>query len=332
MRAASTTGRTLPTRPRSATCGAPVHQRTRTTTPRLVYNYKQCLNCGADGHVYRECPRPHTSFGIILFRRETGAPDGVEYLLICRRHTFGYTECVRAHFDITDRAYTKQLLCEMTADERRKLTTLTFRQLWRDLWQNDRAAATTDRYHHEYRRAKQQFHALMRSEMFARLLATLPASPWTTPEWGFPKGKRNRFETGQACAQRELAEETGIRSKFAYNLLGKRYGFHEPIVEMFQGTDGQRYRHVYYIGEHTALQTATDNAPGIDPTNHLQTREVSAVEWHGYDACLARIRSYNVAKRQLLARLHPLVVAYAQARTPRHPIQATAQTTTTKAV
>ena len=32
---------------------------------------------------------------------------------------------------------------------------------------------------------------------------------WITPEWGFPKGRRNYMETDNSCAIREFNEETG---------------------------------------------------------------------------------------------------------------------------
>ena len=98
---------------------------------------KQCLNCGQVGHVYRHCPSPLTSYGILLFRRRPAAPSNatttatgaapppppptIEYLMICRRHSFGYVEFVRVNFDLRDEPYIRQLMSEMTKDERAKL-------------------------------------------------------------------------------------------------------------------------------------------------------------------------------------------------------------------
>lgn len=327
-----------PDKPSSSTPSYVVSHVRRHTYCNTSSAVKQCLNCAQTGHVYRECPYPHTSYGVILFRQvvdEVASPPRVEYLLICRRHTFGYVECVRANFDLTDRAYTRQLLCEMTVDERTKIATLPFKQLWADLWQDKKQAATgvVERYYHEYSRAKAQFNSLRTSEMFQRLLTSLPASVWTSPEWGFPKGKRNRNESAQTCALREMAEETGLSSKYAYNLLGRRQGFGEPIIEAFRGTDGQLYRHVYYIAEYLSHPYDTNlecpstthrsfgsanhvlppptSIPRIDPSNPQQTREVSAIDWCTYATCMERIRSYNTAKRTMLTDVvHPRVCAY----------------------
>lgn len=335
--------------------------------PHPAHACKQCLNCGDVGHLYRDCPHPHTSFGVMLFRevavtnseadagaanvKEEGVEEAedevktaaakpatpsspirprhliqpiIEYLLICRRHSFGYTECVRARFDLTDRRYLRQLLCEMTGEERYKVATWNFSALWMDLWQKSDKPSRRDQYHNEYMRAHHQFQSLRESSLFQELLRVLPPSPWTTPEWGFPKGKRNKFESGQECAQRELAEETGICTSFAYNILGKRSGFTAPCVETFQGTDGQRYRHIYYVAE---FLSHTEDATAIDPGNHLQTREVSAVAWCTYDECLRRIRSYNVAKQLALQRTHRRVCAYVRDR-PRSAPKSNAATTT----
>ena len=41
---------------------------------------------------------------------------------------------------------------------------------------------------------------------------------WLTPEWGFPKGRRNYQETDITCAYREFNEETGFyERRFRYD-------------------------------------------------------------------------------------------------------------------
>ena len=315
---------------------------------------KQCLNCGQVGHVYRHCPSPLTSYGILLFRRRPAAPSNatttaadtgaapppppptIEYLMICRRHSFGYVEFVRVNFDLRDEPYIRQLMSEMTKDERAKLRAKPFRQLWTDLWQNTH---THPRYANEYARAEKRFEILRQSSLYRRLDRTI-GTEWHQPEWGFPKGKRNREETSLACALREMHEETGIApsARDAYRVFmadvsahrvvargrddadaadadphlhaAEAAGLAAPAVEMFQGTDGRKYRHVYFIAEADAHHPAVANV-AVDPGDVLQTREVSELRWLTYEACLERIRSYNVAKRALLGRVHPKICAYA---------------------
>lgn len=311
---------------------------------------KQCLNCGQVGHVYRHCPSPLTSYGILLFRRRPAEKIGgadvvvtgqslptIEYLMICRRHSFGYVEFVRVNFDLRNESYIRQLLSEMTKNERAKLRVKPFRQLWTDLWQNTH---THPRYTSEYTRAEKRFEILRLSPLFRRLDRTI-GSEWHQPEWGFPKGKRNREETSLACALREMHEETGIApsARDAYRVfmadinahlvvtfgrtdihagstadphlhVAEAAGLAAPAVEMFQGTDGRKYRHVYFIAEADTSHAAVADV-AVDPGDVLQTREVSELQWLTYEACLAKIRSYNTAKRALLGRVHPKICAYA---------------------
>lgn len=219
-----------------------------------------------------------------LQRRNPDTRIQVEYLMICRRHSFAYGEWIRAQCDLHDKDYARQLLSEMTIKEREKIATLTFSELWMDLWQND--YSVPDKHYH---RAETKFQALCQSDMAQSLQKTMPKSVWTCPEWGFPKGKPNmldtgEYEDGQTCAQREMAEETGIHSRYAYQIMGKKSGFYEDphrdvrIDETFTGTDGRRYRHVYYIAEYAPppprplavtrprpLAAVTDDTPPHNP-------------------------------------------------------------------
>ena len=208
----------------------------------------------------------------------------------------------------------------MTQDERMVIRTQPFSFLWTDLWRNAQSRASNSV---EYQRVSNRFNLLRNSSMFSRL-DKLIGTEWTTPEWGFPKGKRNYNETCLACALREMGEETGISkdSQEAFRVLicqtdAKEscceIGLNEPEVEMFQGTDGRKYRHVYFLAEADACHHDIMNV-SVDPTNILQTREVSKVQWLSYDDCLKHIRSYNTAKLALLTRVHSKICAYSMTK------------------
>jgi len=51
-------------------------------------------------------------------------------------------------------------------------------------------------------------------------LITNSTTNWETPEWEFPKGRRNYQENDLACALREFEEETGY-SKNDINISSK---------------------------------------------------------------------------------------------------------------
>ena len=76
------------------------------------------------------------------------------------------------------------------------------------------------------------------------------------PEWGFPKGRRNMSgETGLECALRELREETGIRESSLDIAQGK------PFEEVYTGSNGVRYKHVYYVARVRDRQPPRHKAP-----------------------------------------------------------------------
>lgn len=259
----------------------------------------QCLNCNKVGHVYRDCRFPLTSYGILLFRYNK-ALRAVQYLMICRRHTFGYVEFIRGCYDVQNRDYIKQLLMEMTIDERRKIQTMTFKELWVDLWQKRYTS-----YNHEYITAHNAFKRLMESAMCKDLLANLPNSVWTVPEWGFPKGKRNISESPLQCAMREMQEESGLIYNQGYTEIESNSILPKQVTEIFQSTDKRIYRHIYYIYTHCG---SVDYV--LNKYNRMQMREVSTIAWLTYDECMSHIRSYNIAKQKMLTELHPLVVDY----------------------
>lgn len=259
----------------------------------------QCLNCNKYGHYYRECRHPLNSYGTLLFRYNPER-ELLEYLMICRKHSFGYVECIRVCFDITNANYIKQLVLEMTVSERRKIQDFTFDELWYDLWHHRNI-----RYTNEYKTAQHKLLKLRSSILFQRILNTLPKSVWNVPEWGFPKGKRNIGETALQCAFREMEEETNFTHNEDVTLLKKNNILPSCVVEMFRGTDERFYRHTYYICKPISVIE-----PVVNPENKMQCREVSSIRWLSYVECLAHIRYYNTAKINLLQKIHPKIILY----------------------
>jgi len=275
-----------------------------------------CTNCSYSGHQSKQCPQPITSYGVILFRirdkwnqAEALLQGGVtgleavqsklEYLLIQRRDTIGFIEIMRGKYRITDREYVKQHLTCMTGEEREKLKTKPFDELWESLWGPPQEGSHA--YRNEKEQAKQKLEALRPA--LEELIAECPP-PWLTPEWGFPKGRRDMGESEYACAMREMWEETNILEKDVVSVRNM-----EPIKELFHGTNSIRYCHKYYlafapagVGEETLEAAAEHN-------KHIK-REVSRVQWLSYDEAIAHIRPENAEKRQVLLRVHKLLQNY----------------------
>ena len=275
-----------------------------------------CTNCSYSGHQSKQCPQPITSYGVILFRVKgewnqaeallQGGTTGleavqprIEYLLIQRRDSIGFIEIMRGKYRIADREYVKQHLTGMTGEEREKLRTTPFDELWESLWGPPQEGSHA--YRNEKEQAKHKLEALRPS--LEELIAECPAA-WPTPEWGFPKGRRDMGETEYACAMREMWEETNIAEKDIMSIRNM-----EPIKELFQGTNSIRYCHKYYLAYAPAGVGEESLDTAAEHNTHIK-REVSRVQWLAYDDAIAHIRPDNAEKRQVLLRVHRLLQTY----------------------
>ena len=113
---------------------------------------------------------------------------------------------------------------------------------------------------------------------------------WIEPEWGFPKGRRNKLECDYKCAVREWEEETGY-NRNTINIISNIV----PINEIFLGTNNKPYKYKYYVG-------IMNNIIKL-PENYEKT-EISKVKWCKYEESIKLIREYNINKKQLLEKLY----------------------------
>ena len=92
-----------------------------------------CTNCGEYKHSYRECIKPITSLGVILYRKDE---NSYKYLLLCRRNTIGFVQLVRGKYSFSDINYIQQIINVLTNNELEQIKTLDFGALWELLWQD----------------------------------------------------------------------------------------------------------------------------------------------------------------------------------------------------
>ena len=206
--------------------------------------------------------------------------------MIQRKDTMGFTDFVRGKYP---EEYSKTLpifLNEMTIKEKNNLLTKSFDEIWGDLWVNHDSKC----FKNEYDLAYKKFQKLNIKE----LIDNSPSS-FHYAELGFPKGRRNMKETNIACAEREFYEETGY-DKSCYDFI-KHY---PTIHEEFRGTNGIKYRHIYYL-----VKMKEDvPPPKIDYKNKIQTGEVQNIGWLTYEECISVIRPYDVAKKNVLKKVY----------------------------
>jgi 8-oxo-dGTP pyrophosphatase MutT (NUDIX family) len=299
-----------------------------------------CNNCGKPGHTFKQCKNPITSFGVIVFRRN---PEGRrEYLMIRRKDTLGYIDFMRGKYSIPDSnggptpngrvptesaaiKYVLNMFKQMTREEKIRLLTLSFDELWGQLWgsaSDDQTPAES--YHETFRqeeiqsREKFMFLNMQRiqqqqdgldqtaTEDISRCLLSLndmtvlqylvveserdQESQWDEPEWGFPKGRRNYQERDYECALREMCEETGYSIESVVNIKNIL-----PFEEYFIGSNYKSYKHKYYL-----MYMDYEVSLGSRPNDKT---EVSSMSWKTYEECLKCIRPYNGEKKRLITNI-----------------------------
>ena len=267
----------------------------------------QCANCGGQGHVYKNCNHPITSYGIVCFQLTCDKKGYTvpKYLMVQRKDSLSFVEFIRGKYTIEQKAYLMRLISNMTPSERERLRTKTFEDLWKELWLSEDARC----FMREFHDAKGRFEMLKKgcimknenNELFyfdIDYILNNTTSSLSEPEWGFPKGRRNINEHDLITAMRECKEESGIdpRNVHVINNL-------KPFEEIFSGTNKVRYRHVYYLGYCSKPKKNLFN-----PGNKQQSREIKDVKWFTYDNAMKHIRPHNVERRELLKRIHNIIM------------------------
>jgi 8-oxo-dGTP pyrophosphatase MutT (NUDIX family) len=211
------------------------------------------------------------------------------YLMVQRKDTMGYVDFIRGKYDEYDeqKKWTtiKTYLEEMTCDERIRLVSNEFETLWSLVWMNH----SSKLYINEFHEAERKFKNLDIHELLQK-----SECKWSEQEYGFPKGRKNMYETNIKCAEREFREESGYASHH-YKILSEK-----PFEEIFTGTNGIRYRHVYFICE----IPESSGLPKIDITNIQQVGEISNCGWFTFEQCMQMIRPYDEEKKNVLRRVH----------------------------
>ena len=248
-----------------------------------------CNNCGESGHVFRSCPSPVISCGI-LFVRGTYEPlllptdpRTIGVLMVRRKDSMSYMEFIRGKYELHDLEYLRKQLQNMTITEQQSIVNEEFEVLWKRLWRNGRDLDSP-----EYEMAKTKFESLDR-----KLLVLASPSKFAEPEWGFPKGRRMRGETDIQAAEREFFEETNIPSS-AYTLLPTM-----TFSETFTGTNEIRYKHIYFV----AIMKDSKAINLRQTFTVSQRREISKVEWKTLKECKHITRPHYVERKKMISEL-----------------------------
>jgi 8-oxo-dGTP pyrophosphatase MutT (NUDIX family) len=254
-----------------------------------------CANCGGYGHLHRHCNHPITSYGLICFRLVN---NQIQYIMVQRKDSLSYIEFIRGKYVLNQKSYIMKLISNMTSEERTRLLTHDFVDLWKSLWQLDK----NKMFQKEFTEAKLKFDILKAGYIVKNHISSTwfdlkyvmqhTESMLVEPEWGFPKGRRNINEADYACALREFREETNLSTKYCTMLNT------QPYEEVFNGTNYVRYKHVYYL----AFYNAHPSGHSVEPS--YTCREIQNVKWMSYEDAQNKIRHINVERKELFKRVH----------------------------
>jgi len=270
-----------------------------------------CMNCGKSGHHTKGCNEPIISCGIIcfkinnlqlkklqkfLFNKYINIEDynyhninyinkidfhrtDIKFLLIQRKHSLSYIEFLRGRYVETNTEKLKKLFELMSKKEVSDIKNNNFEFLWDNLWNE---TARTKTYIKEMVSSKIKFNYLKNNKIMNNF-----ESKYDCPEWGFPKGRRNKFENNVNCANREFVEETNLTNYTYFDRINS-------IEETFFGTNNINYKHIYYLAssEEEELNYNNDNY------------EIGNIGWFTIDEILKLLRPYHESKINIINQIY----------------------------
>jgi len=244
----------------------------------------------------------------------------IQFMMVSRKFSLGFVEFIRGKYDVYDPKSIINLFQQMYDSEIKFIQKNRYDDskyqydniLFHFLNRNDEPKTAVlnriyeGKYGDEYCKAKIKYNMLIGYtdgvdddipwdlDFYIRYIKP----KWKEPEWGFPKGRRERrSEQNLSCACREFEEETGYK-KNEYNVLNKI----EPVEERMIGTNGICYKHIYYIALNNAdIDTLSDN---------YDKYEIGEIKWFNYDEAMSHIRPYHVEKKKILTKVYLFVLNY----------------------
>lgn len=274
-----------------------------------------CSNCNKYGHSNKECNEPITSAGIICIniRDNLGQSfldnsidttsedigffnyqrlsninkikkykDKINFLLVQRKHSLNYINFIRGIYNENDYNQIERIFSLMSNDEIKNIKKNNFDYLWNSLWEK---TAKKKVYQKEFNNSKEKFIKIKENGYIDKL--AIIGSEYDSPEWEFPKGRKNINESNYECAIREFNEETGINND-SYIMLDNINSIHDNFI----GTNNTNYKHIFYI----SLIKNSD----IKNNNIKSKNEINKIKFCNWAEAMSLFRPYHTNKINIL--------------------------------
>ena len=239
---------------------------------------KKCRNCGNIGHIYKNCPNPITSYGIILVNTNNYVN---KFLLIQRTHTIAFSEFIFGKYSLDNPDYIKNLFKRMSYKE---LNILKTKPNYNILWQK---IYDCNNYNYSKNSKYEKF-----LKKYNNFIDDLEIDYSVECEWEFPKGRRNNDESDLVCACREFKEETNIDIS---DIQIKNLKFYEK----FKSSNNNTYLHIYYLAYLKDSHLILNKKP---------CSEIYQIKWFTYNESIKQIRDYSFEKKKVLNNVNDFII------------------------